>query len=72
LQKDLWDDTILEDILFWNLEFKIDYTFAEIDLSIERRMGKNFEPIDVEGNCHVRALLSTKTDAELTFLLSQK
>jgi ribosomal protein L11 methyltransferase len=34
-------------------------------------MGKNFEPIDVEGNCHVRAL-PPKTDAEFDILIEQK
>jgi ribosomal protein L11 methyltransferase len=33
--------------------------------------GKNFEAIDVEGNCHVRAL-SSKTDAEFDILIEPK
>jgi ribosomal protein L11 methyltransferase len=32
--------------------------------------GKNFEAIDVEGNCHVR--LSPKTDAEFDILIEPK
>jgi ribosomal protein L11 methyltransferase len=32
VQKDLWDETILEDIhILESEEFKIDYTFAEIE-----------------------------------------
>jgi ribosomal protein L11 methyltransferase len=33
-------------------------------------MGKNFEAIDVEGNCHVRS--SSKTDAEFDILIEPK
>jgi ribosomal protein L11 methyltransferase len=36
-------------------EFKIEYTFEEIDQWNEEEGEKNFEAIDVEGNCHVRA-----------------
>jgi ribosomal protein L11 methyltransferase len=47
VQKDLWDETILEDIhILQSEEFKIDYTFEEI----EQVSGtKNFEAIDVDG-----------------------
>jgi ribosomal protein L11 methyltransferase len=74
VQKDLWDKTILENItILQSEEFKIDYTFEEIDpVNWNEEWEKNFEPIDVEGNCHVRAPFHPKTDAEFDILIEPK
>jgi ribosomal protein L11 methyltransferase len=53
--KDLWDEKILENIQIFR-EFKIEYTFEEIEqVNWNEEWEKNFEPIDVDGKCHVRA-----------------
>jgi ribosomal protein L11 methyltransferase len=50
-KKDLWDETILEDIhILQSEEFKIDYTFEEIEqVNGTKEWEKNFEAIDVDG-----------------------
>jgi ribosomal protein L11 methyltransferase len=70
--KELWDGTILENIrILKSAEFKIEYTYEEIDpINWNEEWEKNFEAIDVEGNCH--ALLSSKTDAEFDILIEPK
>jgi ribosomal protein L11 methyltransferase len=45
-------------------EFKIEYTFEEIEqVNWNEEWEKNFEPIDVDGKCHVRAPFH-QTEAE--------
>jgi ribosomal protein L11 methyltransferase len=74
VQKDKWDETILETIqILQSAEFKIEYTFEEIDqVNWNEEWEKNFEAIDVEGNCHVRAPFHPKTDAEFDILIEPK
>ena len=74
VQKELWDKNILENIqILQSEEFKIDYTFEEIDpINWNEEWEKNFEAIDVEGNCHVRAPFHPKTDAEFDILIEPK
>jgi ribosomal protein L11 methyltransferase len=74
VQKDLWDDTILENIrILTSEEFKIEYTFEEIDqVNWNEEWEKNFEAIDVDGNCHVRAPFHPKTDAEFDIVIEPK
>jgi ribosomal protein L11 methyltransferase len=74
VKKDLWDETILENIqILQSEEFKIEYTFEEIDqVNWNEEWEKNFEAIDVEGNCHVRAPFHPKTDAEFDILIEPK
>ena len=74
VQKDLWDETILEDIfILQSEEFKISYTFEEIEqINWNEEWEKNFEPIDVDGNCHVRAPFHPKTDAEFDIVIEPK
>jgi ribosomal protein L11 methyltransferase len=57
LQKDLWDNSILDGIaILESEEFKITFSFEEIDqVSVNEEWEKNFEAIDVDGNCHVRS-----------------
>jgi ribosomal protein L11 methyltransferase len=49
-------------------EFKIEYTFEEIEqVSGTEEWEKNFEPIDVDGKCHVRAPFHLKRKLNLIF-----
>lgn len=74
VQKDLWDTNILEDIqILENPEFKIEYTFEEIEqVNWNEEWEKNFEPIDVDGKCHVRAPFHEKTSAEYDIVIEPK
>ena len=74
VQKDLWDEMILENVnILHSEEFEIDYSFEEIDqVNWNEEWEKNFEPIDVEGNCHVRAPFHPKTNAEFDILIEPK
>ena len=74
VQKDLWDETILDDIqILENPEFKIDYTFEEIEqVNWNEEWEKNFEPIDVDGKCHVKAPFHEKTNAEFDIVIEPK
>ena len=74
VQKELWDTNILEDIqILDNPEFKIEYTFEEIEqVNWNEEWEKNFEPIDVDGKCHVRAPFHEKTNAEFDIVIEPK
>ena len=74
VQKDLWSEKILEDIqILENPEFKIEYTFEEIEqVNWNEEWEKNFEPIDVDGKCHVRAPFHEKTNAEFDIVIEPK
>ena len=74
VQKELWDTNILEDIqILSNPEFKIEYTFEEIEqVNWNEEWEKNFEPIDVDGKCHVRAPFHEKTNAEYDIVIEPK
>lgn len=74
VQKDLWSENILEDIqILENSEFKINYTFEEIEqVNWNEEWEKNFEAIDVDGKCHVRAPFHAKTNAEYDIVIEPK
>ena len=74
IQKDLWTDDILSDIyLLTSPDFTISYTIEEIDqVNWNEEWEKNFEPIDVDGKCHVRAPFHPKTDAEFDIVIEPK
>jgi len=74
VQKDLWTEDILEDIfVLGSDEFKISYTFEEIDqVNWNEEWEKNFEAIDVDGKCHVRAPFHSKTEAEFDIVIEPK
>lgn len=74
VQKDLWDENILDNIfILQSEEFKIEYTFEEIEqVNWNEEWEKNFEAIDVEGNCHIRAPFHPKTDAEFDIVIEPK
>lgn len=74
VKKNLWDDNILDDIyILQSEEFKIQYTIEEIDqVNWNEEWEKNFEAIDVDGKCHVRAPFHPKTDAEFDIVIEPK
>jgi ribosomal protein L11 methyltransferase len=74
VKKDLWDENILDDIyILESEEFKIEYTVEEIDqVNWNEEWEKNFEAIDVDGKCHVRAPFHPKTDAEFDIVIEPK
>ena len=74
VQKDLWNPTILDDIyLLSSPEFTISYTVEEIEqVNWNEEWEKNFDPIDVDGKCHVRAPFHPKTDAEFDIVIEPK
>ena len=74
IQKDLWTEDVLEDIyILTSPEFTISYTIEEIDqVNWNEEWEKNFEAIDVDGKCHVRAPFHPKTDAEFDIVIEPK
>jgi ribosomal protein L11 methyltransferase len=74
VQKDSWSETILEDIqILDNPEFKINYTFEEIEqVNWNEEWEKNFEAIEVDEKCHVRAPFHEKTNAEYDIVIEPK
>ncbi len=74
IQKDLWNEDVLDDIYILNSpEFTISYRIEEIDqVNWNEEWEKNFEPIDVDGNCHVRAPFHPKTNAEFDIIIEPK
>jgi ribosomal protein L11 methyltransferase len=74
VQKDLWSENILEDIqILDNSEFNISYTFEEIEqVNWNEEWEKNFEAIEVDGKCHVRAPFHEKTNAEYDIVIEPK
>jgi ribosomal protein L11 methyltransferase len=74
VQKDLWTVDILEDVyILENHEFQITYHFEEIEpVNWNEEWEKNFEPIDVDGICHVRAPFHPKTNAQFEIEIEPK
>ena len=74
VQKDLWTKNILDDIyLLHSPEFTISHTIEEIEqVNWNEEWEKNFEPIDVNGKCHVRAPFHPKTYAEFDIVIEPK
>lgn len=74
IQKELWTENVLEDVyLLTSPEFTVSYTFEEIEqVNWNEEWEKNFEPIDVDGKCHVRAPFHPKTAAEFDIVIEPK
>ena len=70
----MWSEDILDDIyLLSSSEFKISYTVKEIEqVNWNEEWEKNFDPIDVDGKCHVRAPFHPKTDAKFDIIIEPK
>ena len=74
IQKDLCTADVLDDIFILSSpEFTVSYKIEEIDqVNWNEEWEKNFEPIDVDGKCHVRAPFHPKTNAEFDIVIEPK
>jgi ribosomal protein L11 methyltransferase len=74
IQKELWNATILDDLfVLQSPEFNISYTVEEIEqVNWNEEWEKNFEPIEVDGFCHVRAPFHPKTAAKYDIVIEPK
>ena len=74
IQKQLWYESILENLFLLNSpQFTISYTIEEIEqVNWNEEWEKNFEPIDVDETCHVRAPFHPKTNAEFDIVIEPK
>ena len=74
IQKNLWNENIIDDLFILdNPDFVISYKIEEIEqVNWNEEWEKNFEPIDVDGNCHVRAPFHPKTNAEFDVIIEPK
>ncbi len=74
IQKSLWQEGMLEDIMILKSpEFKITYTVEEIAaVNWNEEWEKNFDAIDVDGECHVRAPFHEKTSAKYDIVIEPK
>jgi ribosomal protein L11 methyltransferase len=74
VQKELWTEDILNNVeILQNDAFEISYTIEEIEqVNWNEEWEKNFEPIDVDGKCHVRAPFHSMTDAEFDIVIEPK
>lgn len=74
VQKELWDEHILDDIFILSSdEFKISFTVEQIEqVNWNEEWEKNFDAIDVDGLCHVRAPFHPKTEAQFDIIIEPK
>ena len=74
IQKVLWNATILDDLfVLQSPEFNISFTIEEIEqVNWNEEWEKNFEPIEVDGMCHVRAPFHPKTAAQYDIVIEPK
>ena len=74
IQKALWTEDVLEEIFILSSpEFTVSYTIEEIEqVNWNEEWEKNFEAIDVDGICHVRAPFHEKTDAQYDIVIEPK
>ncbi len=74
IRKEFWTEDVLDDLFILNSpEFTISYRIEEIEqVNWNEEWEKNFEPIDVDGKCHVRAPFHPKTEAEFDIVIEPK
>ena len=74
IQKEEWRADILEDIQILNSEeFKISYTYDEIEqVNWNSEWEKNFNPIQVDNLCSVRAPFHEKPDTKYDIVIEPK
>jgi ribosomal protein L11 methyltransferase len=74
IQKQFWTENILDDLhILSSAEFQVSYTIEEIDqVNWNEEWEKNFEAIEVDGICHVRAPFHPKTDAKFDIVIEPK
>ncbi len=74
IQKNLWNEDVLKDInILENPAFKISYTIEEIEqVNWNEEWEKNFEAINVDDICYVRAPFHPKTEAKYDIVIEPK
>jgi ribosomal protein L11 methyltransferase len=74
IQKQYWSEDVLKDIQILNSdEFKIQYSFEEIEqVNWNEEWEKNFEPIEVDNTCYVRAPFHEKKDVQYDIVIEPK
>ena len=74
IQKQYWTENILQDLHILNSpEFVVSYTIEEIEqVNWNEEWEKNFEAIEVDGICHVRAPFHPKTNAKYDIVIEPK
>lgn len=74
IQKDLWNENVLKDVtLLESDDFKIEYTVEEIDqVNWNEEWEKNFEPIEVDNTCRVRAPFHEKKEVKYDIVIEPK
>ena len=74
IQKDEWHADILDDIyVLSSNEFKIEYSFSEIEqINWNEEWEKNFDPIEIDGKCTVRAPFHPKKDFQYDIVIEPK
>ncbi|WP_158962660.1 50S ribosomal protein L11 methyltransferase [Myroides fluvii] len=74
VQENLWTEDILEDIfILQSDQFTITYRKEEIEqVNWNEEWEKNFNPIDVDGMCYIRAPFHEKTQAQYDIVIEPK
>jgi ribosomal protein L11 methyltransferase len=74
IQKQFWTENILKDLhILSSPEFQISFTIEEIDqVNWNEEWEKNFEAIEVDGICQVRAPFHPKTTAKYDIVIEPK
>lgn len=74
VQKQFWAEDILEGIpILQSDAFRVGYTVQNIEqVNWNEIWETNFEPIDVNGKCHIRAPFHPATDAEFEIVIEPK
>ena len=74
IQKEEWNAGILSDIqILSSEEFQIDYSFTEIaQVNWNEEWEKNFDAIEVDGKCVVRAPFHSEADIEFEIIIEPK
>jgi len=74
IQKDEWNEAILEDIqILSSEEFTIDFSFSEIaQVNWNEEWEKNFDAIEVDGTCIVRAPFHPEANLEYEIVIEPK
>jgi ribosomal protein L11 methyltransferase len=74
IQKEFWNEGILKDVFILKSdEFKVDYTHEEIEqVNWNEEWEKNFEPIEVNDECYVRAPFHDKKDVKYDIVIEPK
>lgn len=74
IQKQNWNENVLSEVtLLDSNEFEISYTVEEIDqVNWNEEWEKNFEPIDVDNTCRVRAPFHEQKDIKYDIVIEPK